>query len=179
MRLIFHGELKHLYGDSFDMKADTVADAIEGFSRQAPNWPRDLRIVVPGFRSEEKLHTFAEEVHLMPSLSGGGGKWGSIILGAALVVVGILLLPNPIGWSLIVSGGLMMAQGVIQLFLKSPKIKGTSDPEASKYFGVNRNTTEVGTLMTLAWGTIDIYPHWLSLQSDSNNLAYGYFPTTP
>lgn len=183
MRLIFHGELRKLFGESAVMEADSVADAIEGFSRQQPAWPRDMRISVAGFDTAEKLGQWAEEVHVLPTLYGGGGKFGTIILGAAMIGLAVALpgsvFASSIATSLLVSGSLMVLQGVMGLFMKSPKVQGANDPEASKYLGINTNTTESGTPITMAWGRIDLQPHWLSLQSDSTNLSYGIFPANP
>jgi len=178
MRLIFHGTLRKLFGPEVVMHADTIASALEGFSRQV-DWPTEMHVHVVGFNTPEKLRDYAEEVHLMPALRGGGGKFGSIILGAITVVVGIALLATPFGVPLIISGGLMIVQGVIGLFLKAPTLKGVEDPEASKYLPVNKNTTAIGTPMIMAYGRIDLAGHWLSLQSDSNNLSYGVFPSNP
>lgn len=180
MRLIFHGQLRDKFGPECFMEANSVADALEGFSRQV-DWPKDMLVEVVGHDTDEKLREKPDEVHIMPSLYGGGGKFGSIILGAVMVVAGVILLPtNPaLGTSLLVSGGLMIAQGVFSLFLKTPKLSKNNDPDGSKYLGVNKNTTDIGTPIVLAWGTIDLSGHWLSLQSDSNNLVYGIFPTNP
>lgn len=177
MRLIFHGSLRQLFGKSVEMQAASVAEAVEGFSRQV-DWPTETVVHIVGFDTPEKLKDFAEEVHIMPALRGGGGKFGAIILGAVTVGVGLAvggawLIP------LVVSGGLMIAQGVIGLFMKSPKVKGSDDPEASKYLPINRNTTAIGTPITMAWGRIDLSGHWLSLQSDSTNISYGVFPASP
>jgi len=167
------------------MQADSVAEAVEGYSRQQPSWPRDMRISIVGFDTEEKLLQGADEIHLMPSLFGGGGKFGTIILGAALIGAAFLtagaagVLAGGLSTSLLVSGGLMVLQGVMGLFMKSPKVGKNEDPEASKYLGINKNTTAVGTPITMAWGRIDIQPHWLSLQSDSTNISYGVFPANP
>jgi predicted phage tail protein len=181
MRLIFHGTLRQLFGESYEMSAATPAEALEGFSRQV-DWPRDITVHLVGFNTVEKLKDNAEQVHVMPALRGGGGKFGSIILGAAVVAVGVALTvtgAGAVGIPLIISGSLMMVQGVIALFLKSPKLKSVDDPEASKYLPINRNTTAVGTPMTHAWGRIDLAGHWLSLQSDSTNLSFGSFPASP
>lgn len=180
MRVNFHGKLRSLYGDHVTMQATSIADALEGFSRQQPDWPRDLRVVVAGYDTPDKLEECPSEIDVMPALAGGGGKFGSILMGAALV--GIALIPGigtAVSTSLLISGGLMAAQGVIGLFLKAPTVKSVADPEASKYLGINDNTTEVGTIITAAWGRIDLSPHWLSLQSDSNNLSHGVFPASP
>lgn len=182
MRLIFHGELRKLFGESFNMDARTVSEAIEGFSRQASNWPTDMRVSAVGFDTEDKLRESADEVHLMPTVYGGGGKFGSIILGAALIATAVLTGGATSGFflaahtSLIITGSVMILQGVVGLFMKSPKIKNSQDPEASKYLSVNKNTTAAGTLATMAWGTIDLAGQWVSLQSDSNTLSFGSFP---
>lgn len=185
MRIIFHGILRQQYGESYDMNCTTVADAMEGLASQLPNWPRTLRISAVGFDTYDKLTqpTEQEEIHVMPAMAGGGGKFGSIILGAVTFAVGAALfftgIGTAVGLSLMISGGLMIVQGVIGLFMKAPSLSKNNDPEGSKYLAVNRNTTAVGTLITMAWGTIDLAGHWVSLQSDSNNLSHGVFPATP
>lgn len=178
MRLIFHGELRKRFGHDVVMDVDSIAEAIEGYSRQV-DWPKDMLVEVAGYLEPERWLEKPDEIHILPAMIGGGGKFGSIILGTALVVAGILLIGTPVGWSLIISGGLMIAQGVFALFLKTPKMGKNSDPEASNYLGVNKNTTAVGTRMTMAWGRIDLAGHWLSLQSDSSNLSFGMFPSNP
>lgn len=185
MRLIFHGELRDRFGDSVNMCADTVAEAIEGYSRQV-DWPTDLLIDAVGYDTSDKLQDSAEEVHLIPSMRGGGGKFGQIIIGAALIAAAFIALPATGGFaasslasSLLVSGSMMVLMGVVGLFLKAPKIKNVNDPDASKYLAVNANTTAIGTPITMAWGLINLSGHWLSLQSDSKNLSHGVFPTNP
>lgn len=184
MRLIFHGALKNLVGDFFDMASNTVGDAIEGFSLQHPKWPRDMLVSVVGYDSPDKMQEYAEEVHIMPTLRGGGGKFINFIIGGAMIIAGVVLLSVPggqaVGISLIVSGSLMVVQGVISLFMKAPTIgKNAANPDDSKYFGVNQNTTAVRTPMIMAWGRVNIFPHWLSLQADSSLMAHGAFPVTP
>jgi predicted phage tail protein len=187
MRLIFHGQLRELYGEYATMVTDVVADALEGFSRQKPDWPKHFPVhVVAGNRlldSHETLAGYEDEVHLIPALHGGGGKWGSIIIGTIEIVAGIIMLSVPgmqaLGISLIISGTIMVVQGVIQLFMKAPRMDKNQDPDASKYLAINKNTTAIGTPITMAWGRIDVAGHWLSLQSDSSNLSYGVFPTNP
>jgi len=179
MRLIFYGDLRNRFGTEVTMQANTVAEALEGFSRQV-DWPSDTLVEVVGFDTEDKLQSAAEEVHIMPSLRGGGGKFGSIIMGALMVAVAFIPgVGTALSTSLLLSGGLMVAQGIVGLFMKAPKMGKNEDPEASKYLAANKNTTAVGTPITMAWGRIDLAGHWLSLQSDSNNLSYGVFPANP
>jgi predicted phage tail protein len=177
MRLIFHGELRKKFGRSFDLQANSIAEALDGFSRQV-DWPSDMPVQVLGHRSDESLLECPEEVHIVPALRGGSGKWFNILIGAVLLVAGVIV-GGTLGLSLIINGGLMILSGIVQLFMKAPKYNKSNDPEASKYVSVNRNTTAIGTPMTMAWGRIDLGGHWLSLQSDSNQLSYGVFPATP
>lgn len=179
MRLIFHGVLRELYGVSAVMKVDSVAEAIEGFSRQQPDWPRNTLISAVGFDTPEKLAENSKEVHLMPALVGGGGKYIKIAIGTALIVASFVVPAGP--WTPIMqsAGVALFMSGVMGFFNKAPKLKGSDDPEASKYLGINRNTTAVNTPITLAWGQIDLAGHWLSLQSDSTNLSHGSFPANP
>lgn len=184
MRLVFHGALKNLVGDSFEMNSANVKDAIEGFTTQHPGWPRDMAVQVPGYDTPELMQRHADEVHIMPALTGGGGKFVNFVVGAAMIVVGVALvvftggMAAQIGISLIISGSLMVVQGIIQLFMKAPTIgKNVGNPEDSKYFGVNANTTAIRTPITMAWGRVRVWPHWISLQSDSSQLSHGSYPS--
>lgn len=182
MKLILHGVLKELFGSSHEFKVNTVADAIEGFSRQAEGLSRDLVVEAVGFDTEEKLRAVGSptEVHLLPAMFGGGGKFGKIIMGALTIAVSFIPGIGPaLAVSLQISGGLMIASGVVNLFMKAPSISKSNDPPASKYLGVNKNTTAIGTPITSAWGRIKLGGHFLSLQVDSNNLVHGVWPETP
>lgn len=195
MKIILHGVLRERFGREFEIKTDVPADAIEGLSRQLPDFPREMRIDVVGFTTEEQLRsvTDADEIHLMPSMHGGGGKWTAIIIGIALIATAILLpvlAPGAAGLffagtsigmttgMMFMVGASMVLMGVSQLFMKAPTVDKDADPPASKYFGVNKNTAAIGTLITMAWGRIKLGGHWLSIQVDSNNLVTTSFPVT-
>lgn len=183
MRVILHGLLAERYGRAHEIATNVPADALEGLSRQLSDWPRDLAVNVIDYDSEEKLRaqTSAKEIHVMPAMRGGGGV-AKIVIGAVLVVAGVLLLPaNPmIGWSLIMNGALMMLSGVAELLMRQPTVDngGPSDPPASRYFGVNKNTVAIGTPIPMAYGRVKLAGHWLSLQSNSSNLVSTSFPVT-
>ena len=184
MKIVLHGKLKEAFGDSFQIYADSVEDALRAISTQTPDWPEDLLIDVPGFDTVEKLKakTDAEEIHLIPAIMGGGGKFGQIIIGAALIAFAVF---NPLGSSALIvnfalaAGTSMALSGIMQLFMKAPKISRSNDPAASKYLGLNKNTTAIGTPIKLAWGTIPPGGHYLSIQSNADNLAHATWPTTP
>lgn len=182
MKLILHGQLADQFGAEFSFTTETVADAIEGLSRQLPDWPRELVIEAVGFATEEALRapTEANEVHLIPAMYGGGGKFGAIVLGAAMIASAFIFpMSAALHAALIVSGATMAVTGVINLFMKAPSLSKSSDPDPSKYLSVNKNTTEIGTLIPNAWGRVQLGGQWLSVQSDSDNLVYGVFPGSP
>lgn len=177
-----HGTLKDKYGPMFEIQARTAAEAIEGLSRQLPDFPRDLLIQVPGFETAEKLdaETDAAKIDMVPAMFGGGGKFGQIILGAAMIAVSFIPgIGQALQVALLINGAITAAMGVVGLFMKAPSISKSNDPEASKYLGVDKNTAEIGTLIPSAWGEIKLYGHWVSLQSDADKLVVGVFPTNP
>lgn len=191
MKLILHGVLAERFGREHSIQTDVPADAIEGLSRQMPDWPRELLIDVVGYPSEQLLRsrTDAQEIHLVPRMYGGGGKWTQILLGAAMIGLAIALpaagglyfAGTSIGMSTTMIAGIgisMVLAGVSQFFMKAPTIDKSNDPEASKYLGVNRNTTQIGTLITLAYGRVKLTGHWLSLQSNSDHLVTASFPAS-
>jgi len=183
MRLIFHGHLRDHFPASVEMNSRTVADAIEGISTQIPDLPKYLRVEVVGFDTEAALRapTDVEEVHIIPAMFGGGGKFFNIILGG-LMIASALLIPGigtALSTTLLVNGGLMIAAGVVSLFMKAPTASKSEDPPPSKYLGVTQNTTAQGTRITLACGRVLLAGHWLSLQSDADKLSFGIYPATP
>jgi predicted phage tail protein len=124
---------------------------------------------------------------------GGGGKWGAIILGVALIAAafalpvlapgatGLFFAGTSIGMTtgmMFTMGAGMLLLGVSQLFMKAPTVDKSSDPPPSKYLGNSKNTSAIGTLITMAYGRIKLTGHWLSIQVDSNDLVTTSFPAT-
>jgi predicted phage tail protein len=191
MKLIFHGKLRDLYGESFVMAGDVPAEVIEGFFSQQPDHPRNLVIDAVGFNTEEKLReaTDQHELHLVPAMYGGGGNFGKILIGAVLIAIaiwnpglaaiGIAMELSAAGTAMFVSMGVALAlQGVMGIFFKAPSTSKDADPPPSRYLGINTNTTAQGTPITIACGRNQIAGHWLSLQSDADKLALGKFPVS-
>ena len=195
MKIILHGRLRDQYGPEFEFNTNVVSDAIEGLSRQLPNWDRNMVLEAVGFDTEGLLRspTDAEEVHLVPIMHGGGGKFTNIIIGIAIMAV-VVVATGGIGAtvaaiqagtlsalssSFLVAGAMMVVTGVIGLFMKAPTLSKSKDPAASKYLGINQNTTGFGTPIPLAWGRVKLRGHYLSIQSDASGLIAGSFPTNP
>lgn len=183
MKIIFHGRIADTFGREFEIQSNVPAEALEGLIRQLPGWDRGLVVDVLGFDTEEALRapTDLNEIHVMPSMFGGGGV-GKIIIGAVLIVAGIVAMTIPggqaIGMGLISFGASLALAGVTELMMKAPSVDKSSDPPASKYLGINKNTAAIGTLIIMAWGRIKLSGHWLSLQSDSSDLVTASFPAT-
>lgn len=143
-----------------------------------------------GFETEEKLFapTDAKEVHLIPAMHGGGG-FGKILLGAVMIAAVVFMPASAFAIgslsSATVSGAVLgmgiglVLGGIMQLFMKAPTISKSEDPAASKYLSSGKNTTAFGTPITMAWGRVKLFPHWLSIQVNSNNMVYGTFPASP
>jgi predicted phage tail protein len=185
MKVILHGELRKRYGDQFEIEARSAAEAIEGLSRQLHDWPSEMCLDVPGFHSEDRLHaeTDVKEIHLVPAMFGGGAV-GRILVGIALIAVSLIpgvgtFLGATLTTALVSAGIGMALGGVMALFMKAPTISKSEDPPSSKYFGVNENTAASGTPITLAYGRINLFGHWLSLQSDADKIVVGTFPASP
>jgi len=180
VKIILHGSLKQHFPE-MEIVAATAADALEGWSRQCglSDIPLEDRPVIEvlDFDSEDKLlaKTDVKELHLYPAMFGGGPV-GRIIVGAALIVVGILY--PPLGPYLISAGIGLVVGGVTQLFMKAPSASKSEDPDPSKYLGLGANTTKIGTLISKGYGRLLIGGHYLSIQVNSNDMVFGTFPTT-
>lgn len=184
MRVILHGSLKEF--PSMDIEAKTVAEAIEGWSRQCgmqdiPLFNKPV-IAVLGFDNPEQFiqETDVEELHLVPAMFGGGGSFGKIIVGAALIAISFLpFIPAPLKVALISSGIGMIVGGVMQMFMKAPTTSKSNDPDASKYLGLGSNTTAIGTLITKGYGRCMGGGQYLSVQVNATDMVTGRYPTNP
>jgi hypothetical protein len=184
MILRFHGQLATLYGPQAVIAGDNIQDAVEGFFSQQPEHPRNMLIEIVGYPDPIQWTQKPDAVDLMPAIYGGGGKVGTLVLGAALIAAAVVFAPAAgvfaASWSssMVVSGALMALQGVLSLFYKPPK--KASEPDPSKYFDASGgNSTRIGTPWNVCVGEVEVEGHWLSFQSDSDKLAFGQFPETP
>lgn len=194
MEIKLHGRFAEDYPGDFFIEADCVAEAIEGWSRQIgfydslPYTDRPVCRIV-GFLTDESLFEKTEQkvIHLVPSMSGGGGKFGTILVGAALIglafipggQVGTLLLGNMLSGAVLAAGIGMVLTGAMALFIKAPSVSKSSDPAASKYLGLNDNTTAIGTPIAICYGRVPVNGQVLALNIDSNDIISGAFPVTP
>lgn len=182
MKIVLHGTLADLFGKEHQITSQTPAECIEGLSRQLNGWPRGMLVDAVGFDTIELLSTPTKDkvLHLVPSIIGGGGAVGKILIGVAFIALSFIPGIGQIAQMALLSIGISMSlAGVMQLFMKAPRTDKSEDPPPSKYFGNLRNTTEIGTYRINAWGRNRIAGHWLSVQVDAKTLVSGRFPTTP
>lgn len=193
MQIKLHGIFKEAYPGDYEIQADTIAEAIEGWSRQVAFYehlPYDQRPVVRvvGCDDIDKLYEKTEqiEIHLVPAMMGGGGKFGSILIGAALIGLSFIpgaqagtLLLGKFATGVLAAGIGMVLSGVMGLFIKAPSVSKSKDPDASKYLGLSNNTTAIGTPIAICYGEVPVEGHVLALNVDATDMVTGTFPTNP
>jgi predicted phage tail protein len=186
IKIIPHGSLSEY--PSFSVEANTASEAITAWSMQTDlsKVPAYLKPVVDavGFPTEDELHkpTEVTEIHLIPRLDGEGAV-GKILVGA--VFVGLSFVPGlgQIGQvaisTMLFSAGIgLMLSGIMQLFMKAPKVETSEQPDASKILGAPTNTTAIGTIIGRGYGRMRVGGHYLSVQINASNMVRGSFPET-
>ena len=134
-----------------------------------------------GFDTKEKLNekTDIAELHLVPAMFGGGGSFGRILIGAALIAASFIPgIGQAVQIALLSAGIGMAVGGVMDMFMKQPTVSKSNDPPASKYLGSGQNTTAIGTIIGMGGGRMLVGGQFMSIQVDSSELVYGTFPTT-
>ena len=187
MKLVLHGDFAKRYGPSITIEASSVAEAIEAFSRQVGFYADrliDSRPIarVIGFDTEASLRadTDVEEVHVVPAMFGGGGKFGQIILGLALIAVAFIPgIGVALHVALIVAGITTILGGVLNLFVKSPSAnQQPGNPAPSLYLAAAGMTTAIGTPIGLCVGRVKRAGQALSFNVTSSSLTQTSFPGT-
>lgn len=186
MKLVLHSIFARDFGPSVNIEARSVAEAIEAFSRQVGFYADRLIASRPiarvlGFDTEAALRadTDAEEVHVVSAMFGGGGKFTTIILGAALIAIGFIVggPTNPLGLALIVAGTTTILGGVLNLFVKSPSATpAPGNPAPSLYLAAAGMTTAIGTPIGLCVGRCKRAGQALSFNVTSSSLTQTSFP---
>jgi len=112
------------------------------------------------------------EIRFVPLIEGAGGKWGTAILGAILIVVGYAIIAftsgfgGVIGSYMIQAGVSMMIGGIIQALTTQPK-KGDEAQRkdmTSHFFDGPVNTTEQGVPVQLIYGEVLVGSHAISAE---------------
>lgn len=173
-RVHLHGSLANIHQGPIEVIADTVAEAIRavskqlsGFSPNAINGYRRVRVV--GFESVESLFTYndVEDVHLVPQFCGGKkGGFVQILIGAALVAASFIP-GNPLAPLMLKVGALLIIGGLLQFFTAPARDKKDGAQNKSYYLGPPKNTVEIGTRIPILFGRRRIGGHYLSFNISS------------
>lgn len=187
VKVVLHGMLKKLFPE-MEVDGATPAEILEGWSRQTSmeDMPLDKRPVIDvlGFDSEnelmDQLPEGTTELHLVPAMFGGGGAVGKILIGAALIGLSFIPGIGQVAQVALLSAGIGMAMGgVMQMFMRSPKMDSkSSTDDGSKYINGATNSTAIGTRIGYGGGRMRVGGQFLSLQVNSSDMVYGQFPAT-
>lgn len=111
-----------------------------------------------------------ETIDIVPVIQGSGKGLAdifSVILGAVLVVVGIILAPAGIGVALIIGGLGLIAAGVINLLSQGPELQEFKDRQKSSFlFSGPVNTINEGGPVPIGYGELIIGSSVISASYD-------------
>ena len=162
-----HGQLRQ-FGRSFRLAVNSPAEAIKALCVQIPGFERFLSnaksrgLEFAIFRDKRNIgekelsYNGSGDIRIAPVLVGSkrGGVLQTIV-GAILIVAGVILSATPFGAPLIGAGIGLVAGGVIQML--SPQaggLKTSAAPENTPgyAFGSAKNTTASGNPVPLCYG---------------------------
>lgn len=171
-KVYLHGYLAAFHDGPVTMSGNTVAEIVEGVTRQLPGFRPDPirgrhRIKIVDYDTEESLNQFlgddVEEIHIVPQMSGGKkGGLLQILLGAALIGVGMMIGMGTIfGSMLIKTGALALLGGLTAMMAPKPE-SDKNEKDRTAYLGAPKNTVKIGTRIPILYGEHYVAGHFLS-----------------
>ena len=187
--VIFHGELAEFIGHkSLEAKVSTVAETMRFLVCNFPNVEAHMaqkyyKIIIGKSEIEEsELHypMGGSDINIVPVISGAGGNFGKIFLGAALigasflfpgaglfgtygpgmtpaVIAGKGAFATTVGTALSAVGAVMVLSGVSDMLFplpQEPDFSSEGDPRISFNFSGTQNTSRAGTPVPIVYGEI-------------------------
>ena len=187
--VIFHGELAEFIGHkSLEAKVSTVAETMRFLVCNFPNVEAHMaqkyyKIIIGKSEIEEsELHypMGGSDINIVPVISGAGGNFGKIFLGAALigasflfpgagvfgtygpgmtpaVIAGKGAFATKFATAISALGGALVLSGVSDMLFPVPKpkeFKSEQDPQLSFSFSGTQNTSRAGTPVPIVYGEI-------------------------
>lgn len=161
------------------ISGETVAEVIEGLSRQVPTLQPTaklgrVRVVVAGFDTEDDLYAplgDLEDLHIVPQMMGDkDGGLSQILIGAVLIGVSFIPGVGPALSSMLLQAGVLQILGGIAAMLAPQPENDQENQDKSRYLGAPRNTTKIGTRIPILYGTFRHGGHYLSF--DINALEF-------
>lgn len=193
VKIIFHGVLKKICPDVYEVEANTPEEAIRGLTNQFKDKliRKDGRRFVCSVKEcprDIDLNSCiaTNELNIFPAFcaSGGGAmsKPGMLqmVVGTILIVVGVLVAAfvpggQPFGLGMVKFGiGMLITGGLT--YLLTPKIdtgNSQSNKESSRTFGNSGNTTKIGTRIAVGYGKYKIAGQYLSITTRAIDKANG------
>ena len=187
-KIKLYGELAEFIGHKeFEIQVDSLAKAVSFLINNFPQVekymnPQYYQVKVGNYAiNEEEIHhpIGQEDIHIVPVIAGAGrGGFGKILLGAALIGIGMAaggitfgnffnpaVVPYAPGFASatgivkasIALGGALVLQGVSEMLFPVPKPKefrSEEDPRLSFSFSGAQNTSRAGTSVPLVYGTM-------------------------
>lgn len=174
----------HLFDQTYELVGNTVAEVLEGLTRQLPELQPDpftgrKVIGVEGFDTIESLYQNLEpeqELFVFPVFEGDKSKFTQVLVGAALIAVGLFSPLNAmtvangavnVGKYVAQMGFMMLLGGVAQMLAPVPEVD--KNEGSSKYLGTPRNTVQIGTRIPILYGEYRWGGHYLSFDINASN----------
>lgn len=184
--IIFHGELADFIGHkSLEAKVSSVAETMRflicNFPKvEAHMAQRYYKILIGKNQIEQsEIHypMGSSDINIVPVISGAGGNFGKIFLGAALIGASFFFpgaglfgttsfsgatavaggIGTTIGTALSAVGAVMVLQGVSDMLFPlpdEPDFSSEGDPRISFNFSGTQNTSRAGTPVPIVYGEI-------------------------
>lgn len=188
IKVKFHGFMKKLCPDTYEFEADTVFEALKAASTQLADklsmkCGRRWICTVDGYEDRDSIYSTpkSDTLEVYPTFAPSGGSrngmaWWQIAIGVLVIAITAYFTGGAsVAWAGMFygMGASMVIGGIMQLLVKTPKSDTGGDGElkSSKYFGVNKNTTDIGTRIPLGYGKYRVYGQLLSLNLMSTNRA--------
>ena len=186
-KLKLYGELAEFVGHKeFEIQVDSLGKAVSFLVNNFPQVekymnPQYYQVKVGNYAvNEEEIHhpIGQQDIHIVPVISGAGSGTGKVLLGAALIGIGMAsggitfasffnpaVVPYAPGFAsatgivkaTIALGGALVLQGVSEMLFPLPKpkeFKSEQDPQLSFSFSGTQNTSRAGTPVPIVYGEI-------------------------
>ena len=202
-KIKLYGELAEFVGHKeFEVQVDSLAKAVsflinnfEGIDRFMS--PKYYQVKVGSYEVDESelSHPIGQEdIHFIPVISGAGRGMGKILLGAALIGIGMAaggitfssffnpaVVPYAPGFAsasglvkaTIAIGGSLVLSGVSDMLFPLPepqKFNSEEDPQLSFNFSGIQNTSRAGTPVPIVYGEIITGSVVISAAIDTNQV---------
>jgi predicted phage tail protein len=179
-KVYLHGYLADFHDGPITMVGNTVAELVEGVTRQVAGFAPDPirgrhRVKVAGYDTQESLYQHlgpeVEEIHIVPQMSGGkNGGLMQILLGAVLIAASFIPGVGALTSSLLMKVGALMLLGGLTALLAPKPETDREEQVSSSYLGTPKNTVTIGTRIPILYGRRRVYGHYLSF--DINAIEY-------